>query len=80
MGENTVNPAGTTQIIHEVDRRLRKPVTHTDYRRDLAYAHEMGLGVHSWRGEDREGKPMVITWVTTDSGRVLSAYEIQGRA
>lgn len=70
----------TEQIIHEVAWRLRRPVYRSAYMRDLAYAHEMGLPVHEWTGEDRHGRPMRVTWVTTDSGRLLSAYEIQGRA
>lgn len=71
---------GAAQIICEVERNFRREVTRETYLRDLAYAHEMGLSVYEWRGEDREGKATVINWVTTDSGRLLAAYEIQGRA
>jgi hypothetical protein len=72
---------GSAQLIHEVGWRLRKEVTREAYLRDLAYAQDLHFPVHEWRGEDREGKPMVISWVTTgERGSLLSAYEIQGRA
>lgn len=67
-------------VIHEVGWHLRKAVTRDAYRRDLAYAHEQGLEVHQWRGEDRDGHPVTVAWVATPSGRLLAAYEIQGRA
>jgi hypothetical protein len=67
--------------IYEVDWRLRKRVTGDAYRRDLVYASEMGLNTYWWSGEDRDGRPMSIAWVTTsERGALLSAYEIQGRS
>lgn len=72
---------GSSQIIREVGWHLRKEVTREAYLRDLAYAEDLRLPVHEWRGEDRAGKPMVIAWITTGAdGSLLSAYEIQGRA
>jgi hypothetical protein len=75
---------GSAQLIHEVGwapfgRISRKEITRETYLRDLVYAQDLKLDVHEWRGEDREGKPMVISWVATTSGQLLSAYEIQGR-
>jgi hypothetical protein len=72
---------GSAQVIHEVAWRLRKEVSRETYLRDLVYAQEMGLPVHEWHGEDREGRSLAITWVATGrNGSLLSAYEIQGRA
>lgn len=71
---------GSAQLIHEVGWHLRKEVTREAYLRDLVYAQDLAFPVNEWRGEDREGKPMVITWVVTPVGSLLSAYEIQGRA
>lgn len=68
-----------TQTVHEVGWHLHKQVTWPAYRRDLAYAHEMGLDVHEWRGEDREGRPMHVVWVVATNGHELSVYEISGR-
>jgi hypothetical protein len=68
---------GTPPVVHEVGLRLRKHVSHAGYRQLIAYAGQMGLSVHGWRGEDREGHPIGISWVATDSGALLAAYEIQ---
>jgi hypothetical protein len=70
---------GTAQTIHEVAWRLRKEVTREAYLRDLAYASDLKFPVYEWAGEDREGKPLVVSWVATSAGNLLSAYEIQGR-
>ncbi|MFF9268636.1 hypothetical protein [Streptomyces rochei] len=65
-------------VIHEVGWRLRKPITPEAYRRDVAYAGEMGLNTYWWSGEDRNGRVMSIAWITTgERGALLSAYEIQ---
>ncbi|MEV7814239.1 hypothetical protein AB0P05_26465 [Streptomyces flaveolus] len=71
---------GSAQVINEVGWRLRKEVTREAYLRDLAYAQEQALSVCEWRGEDREGRPLVVTWVQSPNGAQLAAYEIQGRA
>lgn len=70
---------GTAQTIHEVAWHLRKEVTREAYLRDLAYAEDLRFPVYEWRGEDREGEPLVISWVATSAGNLLSAYEIQER-
>jgi hypothetical protein len=71
---------GSAQLIKEVGwKGLGKEITREAYLRDLVYAEDLKLSVHEWRGETREGKPMVISWVATTSGRLLSAYEITGR-
>jgi hypothetical protein len=70
----------TGQIIHEVGWHLHRQVTTEAYRRDLAYAHEMALDVHEWRGRDRDGRAVTVVWVATPSGRLLATYEITGRA
>lgn len=72
--------AGEVHKIHEVGWMLRKPITRGAYTRDLAWAYEMALEIHEWRGKDREGQPLHVVWVTPPNGRLLSAYEIQGRA
>ncbi|CAL9369892.1 hypothetical protein [Streptomyces sp. enrichment culture] len=64
-------------IVHEVGWKLRREVQLSAYRRDRAYAAEMALSVHEWSGEDRDGRPMTITWVQTPNGRLLASYEIQ---
>lgn len=64
------------QSICEVGWHLRRPVTREAYRRDLAYASEMALDVHEWRGQDREGAPIIVAWVVTPNGSLLSAYEL----
>ncbi|MBA2951414.1 hypothetical protein [Streptomyces himalayensis] len=71
---------GSSQLIKEVGWRLNKEITREAYLRDLAYAEDLRFSVHEWRGEDRAGKPMVISWVATPNGAALSAYEITGRA
>jgi len=72
---------GASWTIREVNWHLRKEVTREAYLRDLVYAEDLKFPVHEWRGQDREGEPMVISWVTTGTGgALLSAYEIQGRA
>jgi hypothetical protein len=43
------------QSICEVGWHLRQPITRETYRRDLAYASEMALDVHEWRGQDPRG-------------------------
>jgi hypothetical protein len=59
--------------------RVGKDITPDTYVHELTYARGMGMAVHQWRGDGRDGKPMVISWVATTSGRLLSAYEITGR-
>jgi hypothetical protein len=71
---------GSAHLIHEVGWRLRKEVTREAYLHDLAYADDLRFSAHEWRGEDRDGKPMTISWIVTPTGTLLSAYEIQGRA
>ena len=71
---------GSAQLIVEVGWKLRKEITGETYLRDLAYAQDLRLGVHEWAGESRDGELMVISWVVTTAGRLLSAYEITGRA
>ncbi|MEU3522348.1 hypothetical protein AB0E62_00470 [Streptomyces sp. NPDC038707] len=71
------------QVIHEVGRNLRKKVTQETYLRTLAYAQRVGLPTSGWRGEDREGQPLAVVWVTCGEhniGHLLAVYEIQGRA
>jgi hypothetical protein len=73
------------QLICEVGWRpggtFRKPISREAYTRDLGYAEALAFPVHEWRGEDRDGKPLVVSWITTGvGGALLSAYEIQGRA
>lgn len=76
-----LSKADETHKIHEVGWKLRKEITRQAYLRDLVYAHELMFPVREWRGEDREGKPLHVVWVTTgERGSLLSAYEIQGRA
>jgi hypothetical protein len=69
-----------SQIIREVGWKLRREVTREAYERDIRYAEDLRLSVCEWRGEDRDDKPVIVTWVATPSGRLLAAYEIQGRA
>lgn len=65
-------------VIHEVGWKLHRSVTGEAYRRDLAYANEMGLRTYWWSGTDRNGKDMTVAWVSTsERGSVLSAYYIQ---
>jgi hypothetical protein len=71
---------GKAQIITEVHGRLRREITQDAYQRDLRYAEDLCLPAHEWSGTDRDGRPMAIAWVCTTNGRVLSAYEITGRA
>lgn len=76
---------GSSQIICEVGWRpfgqtFRKVITREAYLRDLVYAEDLKFPTHSWVGEDREGRPMVVSWVAGLAGQLLSAYEIQGRA
>jgi hypothetical protein len=80
--ESALEPQyGSAQTIHEVGWKLRKEVTREAYLRDLVYAGDLKFPVNEWRGLDRVGRPTVIVWVTTgESGSLLSAYEIQGRA
>jgi hypothetical protein len=69
------------QTIHEVGWKFRKEVSRQAYLRDLAYAKDLGFPVCEWTGEDIEGKPLTVSWVTAGAdGSLLSAYEIQGRA
>jgi hypothetical protein len=70
---------GAAQLIHEVAWRLRKEVTREAYLRDLAYASDLKFPVYEWAGADREGAPLVVSWVATSAGNLLSAYEIQER-
>lgn len=79
MEQNTEKAEyGSAQLIKEVGWRLSKEVTREAYLRDLAYAEDLKFPVHEWRGEDRDGKAMVISWVATSAGNLLSAYEITG--
>jgi hypothetical protein len=71
---------GSAQLIKEVGWRLSKEITREAYLRDLAYAEDLKFPVHEWQGEDRDHEPMVISWVATPAGALLSAYEITGRA
>jgi hypothetical protein len=71
---------GSAQLIKEVGWRLSKEITREAYLRDLAYAEDLKFPVHEWQGEDRDHKSMVISWVATPAGALLSAYEITGRA
>lgn len=71
---------GSAQVINEVGWKLRKEVTREAYLRDLAYAQDLAFPVHEWRGEDRDGSQLHVVWVSTPSGALLSAYEIQGKA
>ena len=70
---------GSAQVIHEVAWHLRKEITREAYLRDLVYAKDLTFPVHEWCGEDRAGRALVVTWVSTPSGSLLSAYEIQAR-
>lgn len=76
---------GSAQIICEVGwapfgQTFRKVISREAYLRDLVYAEDLKFPTHEWIGEDREGRPMVISWVASTAGNLLSAYEIQGRA
>jgi hypothetical protein len=71
---------GSAQVINEVGWHLRKEVTREAYCQDLDYADEQALNVCEWRGEDREGRSLVVVWVQSPNGAQLAAYEIQGRA
>lgn len=70
---------GSAQLIKEVGWKLSKEITREAYLRDLVYAEDLKFDVNEWRGESRDGKPMVISWVVTPAGALLSAYEITGR-
>lgn len=78
--ENPAKRYGSAQVINEVGRTHREEISREAYLRDLEYAKGLCLDVHQWTGEDLDGQPMVVSWVTTTSGRLLAAYEIQGRA
>lgn len=71
------SPART---IHRVDWGLRMEITERLYFHHLCCAESVGFAVREWRGEDREGGALVVRWVVTGNGRVVSAYEIQERA
>lgn len=79
MDDSSKSEYGSAQLIKEVGWRLSKEVTREAYLRDLVYAQDLRLPVHEWHGEGRDHKPMVISWVTTPAGKLLSAYEITGR-
>lgn len=79
MEDSSKSEYGSAQVVHEVGWRLRKEISREAYLRDLAYAEDLKFPVHEWRGEARDGEPMVIGWVLSTRGEVLSAYEIQGR-
>lgn len=71
---------GSAQLIKEVGWRLSKEITREAYLRDLAYAEDLKFPVHEWQGEDCEGESMVISWIASPAGSLLSAYVITGRA
>lgn len=63
--------------IHEIGWHLYREIPETALRRDEAYAAEQGLDVHEVAVRDREGRPVTVRWVTTPTGALLSAYEIE---
>jgi hypothetical protein len=62
-------------------RTFRREVTREAYLRDLAYADDLAFPVYRKGVTDRQGRLMVVVWITTgENGSLLSAYEITGRA
>lgn len=51
----------------------------TEYHVDMAWCRKRGENVRHWDGEDRNGKPLHVAWVTEPHfGRsTLYAYEVQ---
>jgi len=70
---------GSAQIITEMGWRLQRTISRETLLRDLAYAADLSFSVHEWRGTDPEGRPLVVTWLLSPSGALMSAYAQQAR-
>lgn len=64
-------------ILEYADSSVGQEIGEAEFKFNIDHAQRMKSPVHRWSGEDRDGRPITVWWVTGPrTGRLFGAYEI----
>lgn len=52
-------------------------ITPRTFDENMRFADAMGADIHDWSGQDRDGRPLQVTWVASKRrGALVATYEL----